>query len=329
MPYTPNPDRYSAMPYRRSGRSGLLLPAVSLGLWQNFGDVNVLENSRSILRLAFDRGITHFDLANNYGPPPGSAEENFGRILHEDFHGYRDQLIISSKAGYTMWDGPYGDFGSRKYLISSLDQSLKRMRLEYVDIFYHHRPDPDTPVEESTMALDQIVRQGKALYVGLSNYKADEAARAIAILRNLGTPCLIHQPKYSMLERWVEGGLLDVLEKEGVGCIPFSPLAQGLLTDKYLKGVPVDSRAAKSNSSLPEDQLTEKKLTMIRQLNDLAKQRGQTLAQMALAWLLKDPRITSVLIGASKPEQLTDSLTCLDNLRFSAEELTTIETILK
>ncbi len=331
MSYTPNPDRYSSsqMPYRRSGRSGLLLPAISLGLWQNFGDVNVLENSRNILRLAFDRGITHFDLANNYGPPPGSAEENFGRILHEDFHGYRDELVISSKAGYTMWDGPYGDFGSRKYLISSLDQSLKRMRLEYVDIFYHHRPDPDTPVEESMMALDQIVRQGKALYVGLSNYRAEEAAKAIAILRDLGTPCLIHQPKYSMLERWVEGGLLDLLEKEGIGCIPFSPLAQGLLTDKYLKGVPADSRAAKSNSSLPEDQLTDEKLGIIRQLNDLAQQRGQTLAQMALSWLLKDPRITSVLIGASKPEQLQDSLKSLDNLQFSTDELAAIETILK
>lgn len=329
MPYSANPDRYSAIPYRRTGRSGLMLPAISLGLWQNFGDVNVLENSRSILRLAFDNGITHFDLANNYGPPPGSAEENFGRILHEDFGPYRDELIISSKAGYTMWDGPYGDWGSRKYLISSLDQSLKRMRLDYVDIFYHHRPDPETPIEESMMALDQIVRQGKALYVGLSNYRPAEAEKAIGILRQLGTPCLIHQPKYSMLERWVEDGLLDLLEKEGIGCIPFSPLAQGLLTDKYLKGVPADSRAAKSNSSLPEDQLTDEKLAMIRQLNDLAQQRGQTLAQMALAWLLKDPRITSVLIGASKPEQLQDSLKSLNNLQFSEEELAQIETLLK
>ncbi len=328
MPYTPNANRYSAIPYRRTGRSGLMLPIISLGLWQNFGDVNVLENSRNMLRLAFDNGITHFDLANNYGPPPGSAEENFGRILHEDFGSYRDELIISSKAGYTMWDGPYGDWGSRKYLISSLDQSLKRMRLEYVDIFYHHRPDPDTPLEESMMALDHIVRQGKALYVGLSNYRPAEAEKAMGILRQLGAPCLIHQPKYSMLERWVEGGLLDLLEKEGVGCIPFSPLAQGLLTDKYLKGVPTDSRAAKANSSLPEDQLTEEKLTMIRKLNDLAQQRGQTLAQMALAWLLKDPRITSVLIGASRPEQLADSLKSLDNLHFETDELTTIEHIL-
>ncbi|MFD2574236.1 L-glyceraldehyde 3-phosphate reductase [Spirosoma soli] len=328
MHYLPNSDRYKSMPYRRTGRSGLKLPAISLGLWQNFGDVNVLENSRNILHLAFDSGITHFDLANNYGPPPGSAEENFGRILHEDFRSYRDELIISSKAGYQMWDGPYGDGGSRKYLISSLDQSLRRMRLEYVDIFYHHRPDAETPIEESMMALNQIVRQGKALYVGLSNYKPEEAAQAITILRELGTPCLIHQPKYSMLERWVEGGLLDLLEKEGIGCIPFSPLAQGLLTDKYLNGVPTDSRAAKSNSSLREDQLTDEKLATIRQLNDIARQRGQTLAQMALAWLLKDQRVTSVLIGASKPEQLQDSLKCLDTIDFSNDELSRIETIL-
>lgn len=327
MQYNPNPDRYTAIPYRRTGRSGLVLPAISLGLWQNFGDVNVLENSRAILRLAFDSGITHFDLANNYGPPPGSAEENFGRILHEDFSSYRDQLIISSKAGYDMWDGPYGNGGSRKYLISSLDQSLKRMRLDYVDIFYHHRPDSETPIEESMMALDQIVRQGKALYAGISNYQPAEAKEAIDILRQLGTPCLIHQPKYSMLERWVEDGLLDLLETEGIGCIPFSPLAQGLLTDKYLKGIPPDSRAAKSNSSLP-GRLTDEKLAMIRKLNDLANERGQTLAQMALAWLLKDPRVTSVLIGASKPEQLQDSLKSLNNLDFSATELANIEATL-
>ena len=316
------------MPYRRTGHSGLLLPAVSLGLWQNFGDVNVLENSRAILRLAFDRGITHFDLANNYGPPPGSAEENFGRILHEDFRSYRDQLIISSKAGYDMWEGPYGDGGSKKYLIASLEQSLKRMRLDYVDIFYHHRPDADTPLEESMMALAQMVRQGKALYVGLSNYKPAEAADAIALLREFGAPCLIHQPKYSMLERWVEDELLDLLQDEGIGCIPFSPLAQGLLTDKYLKGVPANSRAARSNSSLQKEQLTTEKLAVIRQLNDLARQRGQTLAQMALAWVLKDPRITSVLIGASRPEQLKDSLKCLDKPTFSSDELTRIDTIL-
>lgn len=328
MPYLPDPGRYTSIPYRRTGRSGLLLPAVSLGLWQNFGGVNVLENSRAILRLAFDQGVTHFDLANNYGPPPGSAEENFGRILHEDFGSYRDQLIISSKAGYGMWEGPYGDGGSRKYLISSLDQSLKRMRLDYVDIFYHHRPDAETPIEESMMALDQIVRQGKALYVGLSNYKPAEAEKAINILRQLGTPCLIHQPKYSMLERGVETGLLDLLEKEGIGCIPYSPLAQGLLTDKYLTGVPAGSRAARTNSSLSEAQLTDGKLAVIRALHDLAQQRGQTLAQMALAWLLKDPRITSVLIGASKPEQLQDSLNSLNKLRFSTEELASIEAIL-
>jgi L-glyceraldehyde 3-phosphate reductase len=276
----------------------------------------VLENCRSILRLAFDSGITHFDLANNYGPPPGSAEENFGRILRQDFQHYRDQMVISTKAGYYMWEGPYGDWGSKKYLVSSLDQSLRRMGLEYVDIFYHHRPDPDTPLEETMAALDLIVRQGKALYVGLSNYHPAEAAIALEILRNLGTPCLIHQPKYSMFERWVETeGLLNLLEKEGVGCIPFSPLAQGLLTNKYLKGIPADSRAAKATGFL--------------QVNDLATKRGQTLAQMALSWLLKDPRVTSVLIGASRPEQLADSLLCLNNTAFSTEELKKIEDILK
>lgn len=327
MPYLANSDRYTTIPYRRTGRSGLVLPAISLGLWQNFGDVNVLENSRSMLRLAFDNGITHFDLANNYGPPPGSAEENFGRILHEDFAPYRDELIISSKAGYDMWPGPYGNGGSRKYLISSLDQSLKRMRLDYVDIFYHHRPDSDTPIEESMMALDQVVRQGKALYAGISNYHPAEAKEAIAILRQLGTPCLIHQPRYSMLDRWVEDGLLDLLETEGIGCIPYSPLAQGMLTDKYLHGIPPDSRAAHTKGSLPS-RLTEKNLAIINKLNDLALKRGQTLAQMALAWLLKDPRITSVLIGASRPEQLQDSLKSLNNLDFSADELAEIETIL-
>jgi len=329
MTYLASPNRYKNMIYRRCGRSGIKLPAVSLGLWHNFGGVDVMENFRSILHLAFDSGITHLDLANNYGPPPGSAEENFGRILKDDLGKYRDELIISSKAGYTMWDGPYGDWGSKKYLVSSLDQSLKRMGLEYVDIFYHHRPDPETPLEETMSALDLIVRQGKALYAGISNYPADEAAKAIAILKRLGTPCLIHQPKYSMFERWVEGGLLDVLEKEGVGCIPFSPLAQGLLTNKYLHGIPEDSRAAKSTGFLQASQVTEERVSQIRKLNDIAKERGQTLAQMALAWLLKDNRVTSVLIGASRPEQLADSLKCLDNIEFSKEELDKIESILE
>jgi len=329
MTWLPSSERYKNMRYRRCGKSGIKLPEVSLGLWHNFGGVDVEENFRKILHLAFDSGITHFDLANNYGPPPGSAEENFGKLLHEDFRGYRDELIISSKAGYTMWDGPYGDWGSKKYLVSSLDQSLKRMRLDYVDIFYHHRPDPETPLEETMSALDLIVRQGKALYAGISNYPAEEAAKAIKILRELGTPCLIHQPKYSMFERWVEGGLLDVLERDGVGCIPFSPLAQGLLTNKYLHGIPADSRAAKPSGFLQESQVTDERIAQIKKLNDIALQRGQTLAQMALAWLLKDPRVTSVLIGASRPEQLADSLKCLDNIEFSAEELGKIEEILK
>jgi L-glyceraldehyde 3-phosphate reductase len=328
MSYKPSPTRYDTMEYRRCGKSGLLLPAVSLGLWHNFGHVDILENCRKILHLAFDSGITHFDLANNYGPPPGSAEENFGRILRQDFHGYRDQLIISTKAGYYMWEGPYGEWGSKKYLVSSLDQSLGRMGLDYVDIFYHHRPDPNTPLEETMAALDLIVRQGKALYIGLSNYKAEEAAKALTILRGLGTPCLIHQPKYSMFERWVEGGLLDLLEKEGVGCIPFSPLAQGLLTNKYLRGIPEDSRAAKPTGFLQQDQVTPEKIDKISRLNDLAVKRDQTLAQMALAWILKDKRITSVLIGVSKPEQVTDSLQCFKNTWFAEEELKTIEDIL-
>src|SRR5471030_1589726 len=308
MTYQPSADRYKNMQYRRCGKSGIKLPAVSLGLWHNFGHVDVTENYRKILHLAFDSGITHFDLANNYGPPPGSAEENFGRIMREDFRGYRDEMIISSKAGYTMWEGPYGDWGSKKYLVSSLDQSLIRMGLDYVDIFYHHRPDPETPLEETMSALDLIVRQGKALYAGISNYPADEAAKAFAILKELGTPCLIHQPKYSMFERWVEGGLMDVLEKEGVGCIPFSPLAQGLLTNKYLHGIPADSRAVKIGDSLTESSITPDKIERIKKLNDLAKQRGQKLAHMALSWILKDHRITSVLVGASKSEQLLDSL---------------------
>lgn len=329
MTYQPSAKRYADMEYRRCGKSGIKLPALSLGLWHNFGGVDVRENYRKILHVAFDAGVTHIDLANNYGPPPGSAEENFGQILQEDFRGYRDEMIISSKAGYTMWDGPYGDWGSKKYLVSSLDKSLKRLKLDYVDIFYHHRPDPETPLEETMAALDLIVRQGKALYAGISNYPADEAAKAIKILAEMGTPCLIHQPKYSMFERWVENGLLDVLEQNGVGCIPFSPLAQGLLTNKYLKGIPADSRAAKASGFLQEDQVTPERIEQIRKLNDIAVKRNQTLAQMALAWLLKDERITSVLVGASRPEQLQDSLKCLDNTKFEQEELVQIEAILK
>ena len=316
------------MQYRRCGRSGLLLPAISLGLWHNFGHVDEMKNSRNILRLAFDNGITHFDLANNYGPPPGSAEENFGAILKKDFASHRDELIISTKAGYLMWDGPYGNWGSKKYLVASLDQSLQRMGIDYVDIFYHHRPDPETPLEETMAALDLIVRQGKALYAGISNYYPEEAAKAIAILRRLGTPCVIHQPKYSMFERWVEHGLLDLLEKEGVGCIPFSPLAQGMLTNKYLDGIPKNSRAAKSHGFLQEKEITEDKLLKIRTLHAIAQQRKQSLAQMALAWILKDHRITSVLVGVSSPEQLEDLLPCLKNTAFSPEELERIEEVL-
>lgn len=329
MHYLPNSQRYQSMSYRRCGRSGLKLPAISLGLWHNFGHVDVLENCRKMLRLSFDNGITHFDLANNYGPPPGSAEENFGRLLREDFRGYRDQLIISSKAGYYMWEGPYGEWGSKKYLVSSLDQSLKRMGLDYVDIFYHHRPDPDTPLEETMAALDLIVRQGKALYVGISNYQKEEAEKACRILKELGTPCLIHQPKYSMFVRWIEDGLLDVLEEQGVGCIPFSPLAQGLLTNKYLGGIPADSRAAKPHGFLKEHEVNNERLQQINKLNLMAQDRGQTLAQMALAWVLRDPRITSVLIGASRTEQISDCLHCLDNLAFSEDELAGIGKILE
>ncbi|CAN5262140.1 L-glyceraldehyde 3-phosphate reductase [soil metagenome] len=331
MNYLANTKRYSNMEYRRCGNSGLMLPAVSLGLWHNFGDIDVRENARKILRLAFDSGITHFDLANNYGPPPGSAESNFGSLFKDDFKSYRDELIISTKAGWGMWEGPYGDWGSKKYLVASLDQSLKRMGLDYVDIFYHHRPDPGTPLEETMAALDLVVRQGKALYVGISSYTAEQSAKAFEILNRLGTPCLIHQPKYSMYDRWVEGGLLDVLEKDGVGCIPFSPLAQGLLTNKYLKGIPEGSRAAahRGNGAIDEDQVTGEKIERSRQLNEIAVARGQNLAQMALAWILKDKRITSVLIGASRPEQVTDSIGCLDNLVFSPDELDRINAILK
>lgn len=328
MRYTPASDRYTHMQYRRCGHSGLKLPVISLGLWHNFGHVDVLENSKAILKLAFDSGITHFDLANNYGPPPGSAEENFGKILHDDFRGYRDEMIISSKAGYTMWDGPYGDWGSKKYLVSSLDQSLKRMKLDYVDIFYHHRPDPQTPIEETMATLDLMVRQGKALYIGLSNYSAEETSRALEVLERLGTPCLIHQPKYSMFERWVEGGLLDVLGKKGIGCIPFSPLAQGLLSDKYLHGIPTDSRAAKSHGFLQTSQITQERLAQIKALNDIAVARGQKLSQMALSWLLKDERVTSVLVGASKPEQLAESLKSIGHVDFGGPELKSIEAIL-
>ncbi|GAB3367429.1 L-glyceraldehyde 3-phosphate reductase [Arachidicoccus ginsenosidivorans] len=322
-------SKYDEMTYRRCGKSGLKLPAVSLGLWHNFGFVDKYAQFRTTLHTAFDQGITHFDLANNYGPPPGSAEENFGKLLHADFKQHRDELIISTKAGYTMWEGPYGDWGSKKYLVASLDQSLKRMGLEYVDIFYHHRPDPETPLEETMRTLDLVVRQGKALYVGISNYPPELAAKAFKILRELGTPCLIHQPKYSMFERWVEDGLLDTLEANGVGCIPFSPLAQGMLTGKYLNGIPEDSRAAKSHGFLKKEALTEEKLKQIRALNDLAITRGQSLAQMALSWILKDPRITSVLVGASSSEQLLDSLKCLKNLEFEQVELDKIDQILR
>jgi L-glyceraldehyde 3-phosphate reductase len=319
--------RYSRMKYNYSGRSGLKLPAVSLGLWHNFGHVDDFDNCRALLKYAFDVGITHFDLANNYGPPPGSAEENFGKILKRDFKSYRDELIISSKAGYRMWDGPYGEWGSKKYLVSSLDQSLKRMGIDYVDIFYHHRPDPDTPLEETMGALDLIVRQGKALYAGVSNYMPEDAAKAFKLLRDLGTPCLIHQPKYSMFERWVESDLLDLLEQEGVGCIPFSPLAQGLLTDKYLKGIPEDSRVAKGGF-LKQRDITKQKLEKVRQLNEMAQVRGQKLSQMALSWILKDKRITSVLIGASRVQQITEAIESIGTCDFSQSELERIDAIL-
>jgi L-glyceraldehyde 3-phosphate reductase len=328
MKYHPLPTRYDHMIYNRCGRSGLKLPAISLGLWHNFGHVDDFETARKMLFAAFDAGITHFDLANNYGPPPGSAEENFGKILKQDFQDYRDELIISTKAGYLMWPGPYGEWGSRKYLLASLDQSLKRMQLDYVDIFYSHRPDPDTPLDETMRALDQAVRSGKALYAGISNYNPDQTLEASKILRELGTPCLIHQPKYSMFERWSEKGLMNVLEKEGIGCIAFSPLAQGLLTDKYIKGIPEDSRAAKPHGFLRKDQVTATVVKKAKQLNELAKKRGQSLAQMALAWLLKDARVTSVLVGARTVEQLKDNLGTLDNPEFSGEELKKIETII-
>ena len=329
--YQPSPTRYAedGMPFRRCGRSGLKLPAISLGLWHNFGGVDTLENMKAMLFRSFDLGITHFDLANNYGPPPGSAEENFGRIMQSDLRPLRDELIISSKAGYRMWPGPYGDSGSRKYLLSSLDQSLKRMGLNYVDIFYHHRPDNDTPLEETMTALDQAVRSGKALYVGISNYPADKTRQAAKILRDLGTPCLIHQPAYNMFNRGVEtGGVLDALTDEGIGCIPFSPLAQGMLSDKYLNGIPADSRAARPTGFLQESSITDDKISRIRQLNDLAQARHQTLAQFALAWVLRHDIVVSALIGASRVAQIEDAAGALSRGPLTADEIAQVETIL-
>ena len=329
MPYLASDTRYDSMIYNRVGRSGLKLPAISLGWWYNFGGRDVLENGRSIARRAFDRGVTHFDLANNYGPPPGSAEETFGLLYKQDFHPYRDELIISTKAGYDMWPGPYGEWGSRKYLLASLDASLKRMGLDYVDIFYSHRFDPETPLEETMGALDSAVRQGKALYVGISSYNPDQTRRGAEILRDLGTPCLIHQPSYNMFDRWIEGGLLDVLVEEGIGCIVFSPLAQGQLTDRYLNGMPSGARATKTERVwlTPDD--VKSNLSKVQQLNEIAKQRGQSLAQMAIAWVLRKPAVTSALIGASSVQQLDDNLAALNNLQFSDEELEKIESILK
>ena len=329
MAYTPADDRYDQTSYRRSGRSGLQLPPISLGLWHNFGGVDVFENGRAIVRRAFDRGVTHIDLANNYGPPPGSAEQAFGRILDLDLRPWRDELVISTKAGWDMWPGPYGDFASRKYLLASLDQSLLRMRLDYVDIFYSHRPDPDTPFEETMGALDQAVRQGKALYAGISSYTAEQTAEAASILRRLGTPCLIHQPRYSMFDRWIEDGLTDVLEREGIGCIAFSPLEQGLLTDKYLDGIPDGSRASKPHGFLRPEHVTNEKIEKVRKLNEIAQQRGQSLAQMALRWILRKPVVTSALIGASSVRQLDENLDSLAAPDLTDEELDRIEAVLK
>ena len=329
MPYLASDKRYDNMIYNRVGRSGLKLPAISLGWWYNFGGLDVFENGRAIARRAFDLGITHFDLANNYGPPPGSAEENFGTLYKQDFHPYRDELIISTKAGYDMWPGPYGEWGSRKYMLASLDQSLKRMGIDYVDIFYSHRPDPDTPLEETLGALDSAVKQGKALYAGISSYNPEQTRRSAQILRGMGTPCLIHQPRYSMVDRWVENGLLDVLTEEGIGCIVFSPLEQGQLTDRYLKGIPSGARATKPERVwlTPDD--VKKNLPKVQKLNDVAQKRGQSLAQMALAWVLRKPAVTSALIGASSVKQLEDNLAALNNLKFSDDELSNIESILK
>jgi len=326
MDYRPDNSRYETMIYNRCGRSGLKLPAISLGLWHNFGGVDALENARKMLHRSFDLGITHFDLANNYGPPPGSAEENFGKILRQDFSKYRDELIISTKAGYDMWIGPYGNWGSRKYLLASLDQSLKRMGLDYVDIFYSHRFDPETPLEETMSALDTAVKQGKALYAGISSYSAKKTAEASDILRKMGTPILIHQPSYSMLNRWIEEKLLRTLEKEGIGCITFSPLAQGMLSDKYLKGIPEDSRAGKAGTFLNTKLITEENLERIRALNEIAKRRGQSLAQMALVWNLRQPQVTSVLIGASSVQQIEENVDALQKIHFSADELREIDT---
>jgi len=329
MVYQASETRYDKMKYNRTGNSGLLLPAISLGLWHNFGGVDTFENGRAMLRRAFDLGITHFDLANNYGPPAGSAEEMFGSLMKTDFAPYRDELVISTKAGYYMWPGPYGEWGSKKYLVSSLDQSLKRMGLDYVDIFYSHRPDPNTPLEETMQALDQVVRQGKALYVGISSYSAEQTAEAVKILNELGTPLLIHQPSYSMVNRWIEDGLQDVLQENGVGSIAFCPLAQGLLTSKYLNGVPADSRAAKPTGALGENQVTEEVVGKVKQLHEIAAERGQNLAQMGLSWVLRGGRVTSALIGASEVSQIEENVATLDNLEFSEQELARIEDILK
>ena len=325
--YLADPTRYKQIEYKRCGQSGIKLPLLSLGLWHNFGGVDTFENGRRILRYAFDKGITHFDLANNYGPPPGSAEENFGKVLAADFKPYRDEMIISTKAGYWMWDGPYGEWGSKKYLVASLDQSLKRMGLDYVDIFYHHRPDPNTPIEETMGALDLLVRQGKALYVGISNYSAEETVEAVKVLNQLGTPCLINQVKYSMFERWVEEELLDTADELGIGLIAFSPLAQGLLTDKYTNGIPENSRAAKSWGFLQENEV-KSAIEKVKALNQLAEVRGQSLAQMAIAWLLRNKQVTSVLVGASSTQQLEDNIGALDYLLFSEEELIEIKQII-
>jgi len=327
MEYQAQESRYQQMQYRRCGKSGIMLPEISLGLWHNFGYVDRFDMARQIVLKAFDLGVTHFDLANNYGPPPGAAEENFGRMMQNDLRAYRDEMVISTKAGYLMWPGPYGEWGSKKYLVSSLDQSLKRMKLDYVDIFYHHRPDPETLLEETMAALDLIVRQGKALYIGISNYSAEQTLQASQLLKKMGTPCLIHQPSYSMFNRWVENGLLDVLSQEGIGCIPFSPLAQGLLTDRYLTEIPADSRAAKPHGFLTEDRVVLM-LPQIKRLNEIAVKRGQSLSQMAIAWLLKDKRITSVLIGASSVLQLENNLGALRNLQFSSDEIAEIEVVL-
>jgi L-glyceraldehyde 3-phosphate reductase len=328
MNFTASKNRYNEMVYRRCGSSGIKLPAISLGLWHNFGDVDDFSNAREILLNAFDEGVTHFDLANNYGPSPGSAEINFGKVINKELSSYRDEIIISTKAGYYMWPGPYGEWGSKKYLIASLDQSLKRMGLEYVDIFYSHRPDPDTPFEETMAALDQIIRQGKALYIGLSNYDPQQTEEAVELLESMGSRCLIHQPKYSMMVREPENGLIDVLERKGIGCIPFSPLAQGLLTNKYLKGIPKDSRAEKPHGFLQKSTVTPELVKKLVKLDSIAQKRGQSLAQMSLSWVLRDPRITSALIGASSVPQLKNSLACLSNLEFSDSELNEIDALM-